>query len=139
MAGITERLRDANAIYSDGVTMPANTTVTSARLDTAEGGNLGGEIVLVRAQEEMTLLDTTTMTISVNENVLETGGTDAIVYTKPFTASGDTVFAVGDTLAEFILPRTVKQYTSVTVATTDAAIVGTFDAFLSSPMGRSNV
>jgi len=140
MAGITERLRDTNAIYFDGTTIPANTTTTSSRLLTTEGGNLGGMIVLVRAEAEITLADTKVMTLTVNDNALVTGGTDTEVYTKTYTASGaDIVFAIGDTIAEFILPRTVLEFTSVTVATTDALIAGTFDAFLSSPMGRTNV
>lgn len=140
MAGITERLRDANAIYFDGATVPANTTTTSSRLLTTEGGNLGGMIILVRAEAEITLADTKAMTLTINDNALVTGGTDTEVYTKTITASGaDIVYAVGDTIAEFILPRTVLEFTSVTVATTDALITGTFDAFLSSPMGRTNV
>ena len=139
MAGITERLRDANAIYFDGTTVPANTTNTSSRLLTTDGGNLGGMIILVRAEAEITLADTKVMTLTINDNAIETGGTDTEVYSKTITASGDVVFAAGDTIAEFILPRTVLEYTSVTVATDDALITGTFDAFLSSPMGRTNV
>ena len=141
MAGITEdRLRDANAIYFDGVAVPVNTTTTSSRLLTTEGGNLGGMIVLVRAEAEVTLADTKVMTITVNDNALVTGGTDTQVCTKTHTASGaDIVFAIGDTIAEFILPRTVLEFSSVTVTTDDTLIAGTFDAFLSSPMGRTNV
>ncbi len=139
MAGLNERLRDANAIYFDGETVPANTTTTSGRLLTTEGGNLGGMIILVRAESEITLADTKAMSISINDNALATGGTDAVVCSQTYTAGGDLVFAEGDTIIEFILPRTVKEYTSVTVATDDTAITGTFDAFLSSPMGRTNV
>jgi hypothetical protein len=139
MAGINERLRDANAIYFDGVAMPQNTTTTSDRLMTTEGGNLGSMIILVRAQSEMTLADTQTITVTINDNDAETGGTDTQVCSKLITASGATVIASGDTIAEFVLPRTVKRYTSVTVASTDALISGTFDAFLSDPMGRTNV
>jgi phosphoribosylformimino-5-aminoimidazole carboxamide ribonucleotide (ProFAR) isomerase len=139
MAGINERLRDANAIYFDGVAMPQNTTTTSDRLMTTEGGNLGSMIILVRAQSEMTLADTQTITVTINDNDAETGGTDTQVCSKLITASGATVIASGGTIAEFVLPRTVKRYTSVTVASTDALISGTFDAFLSDPMGRTNV
>jgi hypothetical protein len=139
MAGINERLRDGNAIYFDGEATPASTSTVSSRLLTTEGGNLGGMIVLVRAESEITLADTKVMTLTVSDNALVTGGTDTEVCTKTITASGSTVFAEGDTLAEFILPRTVLNFTSVTVTTDDALIEGTFDAFLSSPMGRTNV
>ena len=139
MAGITERLRDANAIYFDGAVVPVNTAVTSSRLLTTEGGNLGGMIILIRAESDFTLSDTKVMTITINDNALVIGGTDTVVYTKAITASGDIDYLAGDTIAEFILPRTVKEFTSVTVGTDDALISGTFDAFLSSPMGRTNV
>jgi hypothetical protein len=94
----------------------------------------------VRAEEEITLADTKVLTLTINDNALVTGGTDTEVYSKTITASGaDIVYAIGDTIGEFILPRTVLEFTSVTVATTDTLIEGTFDAFLSSPMGRTNV
>ncbi len=139
MAGFNERLRDANNIYFDGTAMPQNTTATSSRLMTTEGGNLGSMIILVRAESAMTLADTQTITVTINDNALETGGTDTQVCSKLITASGATAIASGDVIAEFVLPRTVKRYTSVTVASTDALISGTFDAFLSDPMGRTNV
>ncbi len=139
MAGFNERLRDANAIYFDGVAMPQNTTTTSSRLMTTEGGNLGSMKILVRAEADMTLADTKVITVTINDNDLETGGTDTQVCSKTITASGSTDVVSGDTIAEFFLPTTVKRYTSVTVATDDALIDGTFDAFLSDPMGRTNV
>jgi hypothetical protein len=139
MAGINERLRDTNAIYNDGTTVPANTSTTSSRLKTGAGGLLGGNIVLVRAATDIVITDTKIVTITLNDNDLATGGTDTVVATKSITASGETTIAAGDVVVEFIAPRTVKEYTSVTVATDDVAVVGTYDAFLSSPMGRTNV
>ncbi len=139
MAGLNERLLDENAVYDEWTTIPANTSATSARLRTGEGGQLGSTIIQVRANSAITIADTTTITVSVNDNDLATGGTDTNVCTTVYTASGATTFADGAVISEIVLPRTVKEFTSVTVATTDAGAAGTYDAFCSSPMGRTNV
>jgi len=121
------------------VTIPVNTSVTTARHQSGEGGQLGSCIILVRADTDVTIATTENITVTINDNELATGGTDTVVASLAQTAVGEKVYAAGETIAEFILPRTVKEFTSVTVATDDAAASGTFSAFLSSPMGRSNV
>jgi hypothetical protein len=100
---------------------------------------LGGNIYLVRAATDIVITDTKILTVTLNDNILATGGTDTTVATKAITASGETTIAAGEVVVEFIAPRTVKEYTSVTVTTDDVGVVGTYDAFLSSPMGRTNV
>lgn len=139
MAGIDERLRDTNAIFADGVTVPANTSTVSSRLKTGEGGLLGGNIYHIRAATDIVITNLKILTVTINDNALETGGTDTVVATNSITAVGETTISAGDVVFEFIAPRTVLEYTSVTVTTDDVSVVGTYDAFLSSPMGRTNV
>ncbi len=139
MAGITERLRDANAIYFDTTATPQSTTVTSGRIRTGTAGQLGSMIVLVRAVEDIDILDTETIIVKLLDNPLATGGTNRELTSTTITASGATTISAGDPIVEVIVPRTATEYTTVSVGTTSATATGTFDAFLSSPMGRSDV
>lgn len=139
MAGINERLIDENAKYFEDETV-VNGTITSGYIQTGEGGQLGATKILFRANTAVTIADTTTLVFVVNgaDDAVGTGA--GVVGTITLTASGSTTFASGAEVWEFILPRTIdKEFTNVTLTSNDAAVVGSIDAFCSSPVGFTNV
>ena len=129
MPGINEIMRDETAIYSEGTTVPQNTSVTGTSVKTGAGGQLGACMVVVQADTAISIDDTKAITMTVtdssdNSSFVAIGG-------KTLTSSGATTYGAGDVLFEFVLPENVRAYTNVTVATTDAAATGKFSAFVS--------
>ena len=136
MAGLNERLIDENAKYMEATTLLASTV--SGVLKTGKGGQLGATKVVLRANEDVSLADTKVITLAVSDSATS-GGTYVATVSATATASGATVYEAGAVVAEVVLPRTVLEYTKVTVTTDETTPSGKIDVFCSSPVGFTNV
>ena len=116
----------------DAVTVPADTSTSSAIVYTGESTN-AGLIVSVYANEAISIADTKTLSI---RPVVGGATPSTEIYALPYsrTASGSAItFAAGDCIFEWVLPPTQlgdATYLKLIITTTDAAASGKIDGFL---------
>lgn len=131
---LNKRKRDDNALYYENETVPQNTTKSSPALRTGEGGQLGVTKILFEVDSDITIADTQSITLIVQES--DDGSTGWLtISSKQITSSGATTYAEADELHEYNLTRKAKEFTRVQVTTTDAAATGEIAAYCSSAAG----
>lgn len=134
MAGINEKLINENALYYEDETVPQNTTISSSAIKTGEGGQLGATRIIFRANTEIAIADTKTLTVVVQESADGSTGWTTI-RSIPLLSSGATTYEAGLELAQYNLDETVLEYTRVQITTDDATATGSIDAFCGTPRG----
>jgi hypothetical protein len=126
--GLGYELIDESAIYHKGVATPQNTTANGSVVRSGAGGQNGACEVVLTPATAIGLADTKTLTITVQDSA--DGTSFATVDSFVRTASGATTLPAGTPVWKFVLPETIREYTRVQIATTDAAATGTVDVFL---------
>jgi len=127
---IKRYIKDDSAIFGDGITIPANTATLSSAIEIGAGGIAGAVSVVFQAKTACALADTKKITVYIASSATS-GGTYITDATFVYTASGAKTFAIGEVIAELVIPRTANQFIKASIATDDATATGTVDIFAS--------
>jgi len=137
MAGIAEDLMDASATFYKDETITA-ATKTSSCIRSGAGGQLGAMKIVFRVNDAVSLATTKVITFNVQDATDSAGSGAETIGTYTLTASGTTTRANGVKMWEFVLPRTVREFTRVQVISDDSGIVGSMDVFFAAAIGLAS-
>ena len=92
-------------------------------------GTLGGVEVVAKVRTEVTLADTKTMSLKLQEAEAEGGSYSDLATVYTATASGETTLAAGLELGRFVLPSDFKGRIKAVLVSDDAAVTGKVDLY----------
>ena len=117
-------LRDATAIYHDDIAIPANTSANGSSVKTFVNGSMGGIAIRTEVTTAGAIASTKVLTLTYQDSADNSSWATIGTVTKTAGA-----LALNSLIDEFILPRDVREYTRVQIATDDATASGKVDIF----------
>lgn len=126
---ISQPLKEAVGLYSEGVTIPQNTNVDG--VNNLQTGKTNGQLAVevLAGATDVVLANAKTITLTVTSSATE-GGTFTAVGVATFLTTAITTYIQGDIILSIIIPNDARvlEWTKVNIATDDVAATGTFDA-----------
>ena len=128
MAGLGQDLKINKEQYFQAEALPQNTSSNSQAISTGTKGALGSFCVKAVVADEISLADTKTLQIILQDSA--DGENFADVETLyEMTADGAATIVAGQVLCEYVMAPTIRRWTRIAVVTDDAAAAGSISAY----------